>query len=83
MVVTGLRMGFTIALLAILGSETLASIAGLGHKIAQLAEAMETARMFAYIAFAVAIVAILNIITTALERRAKQQCRSAASAWHG
>jgi ABC-type nitrate/sulfonate/bicarbonate transport system permease component len=72
-IVTGLRMGFTIALLAILGSETIASFAGLGHKIAQLAEAMETARMFAYIAFAVAIVAILNIITTALERRAKQQ----------
>jgi len=72
-VVTGLRMGFTIALLAILGSETIASFAGLGHKIAQLAEAMETARMFAYIAFAVAIVAILNIITTALERRVKLQ----------
>lgn len=72
-VVTGLRMGFTIALLAILGSETIASFAGLGHKIAQLAEAMETARMFAYIAFAVAIVAMLNITTTSLERPAKQQ----------
>jgi ABC-type nitrate/sulfonate/bicarbonate transport system permease component len=72
-VVTGLRMGFTIALLAVLGSETIASFAGLGHRIAQLAEAMETARMFAYIAFAAAIVAMLNIITTSLERRAKQQ----------
>lgn len=72
-IVTGLRMGFTIALLAVLGSETIASFAGLGHKIAELAEAMETARMFAYIAFAVAIAAILNIIATSLERRAKQQ----------
>lgn len=72
-VVTGLRMGFTIALLAILGSETIASFAGLGHKIAQLAEGMETARMFAYIAFVVVIAATLNTITTSLERRAKQQ----------
>jgi ABC-type nitrate/sulfonate/bicarbonate transport system permease component len=72
-VVTGLRMGFTIALLAILGSETIASFAGLGHKIAELAEGMETARMFAYIAFVVAIAATLNTITTSFERRAKQQ----------
>jgi ABC-type nitrate/sulfonate/bicarbonate transport system permease component len=72
-VVTGLRMGFTIALLAVLGSETIASFAGLGHKIAQLAEGMETARMFAYIGFVVAIAATLNAITTSLERRAKPQ----------
>ena len=50
-ILTGLRMGFTVALLSILGSETIASLAGLGHKIVHLAEAMETARMFAYIAF--------------------------------
>ena len=72
-ILTGLRIGFTIALLSILGSETIASLAGLGHKIVHLAEAMETARMFAYIAFAVAIAATLNTITSALERRAKRQ----------
>ena len=33
-VLTGLRIGFTIALLAVLGSETIASFAGLGHRIA-------------------------------------------------
>jgi ABC-type nitrate/sulfonate/bicarbonate transport system permease component len=66
-ILTGLRMGFTVALLSILGSETIASLAGLGHKIVHLAEAMETARMFAYIAFAVAIAAILNVIVTRLE----------------
>ena len=32
-ILTGLRMGFTIALLSIIGSETLASLAGLGHRI--------------------------------------------------
>lgn len=72
-ILTGLRIGFTVALLSILGSETIASLAGLGHKIVHLAEGMETARMFAYIAFAVAIAATLNTITTSLERRAKRQ----------
>ena len=70
---TGLRIGFTVALLSILGSETIASLAGLGHRIVHLAEAMETARMFAYIAFAVAIAATLNTLTSSLERRAKRQ----------
>ena len=72
-ILTGLRIGFTVALLSILGSETIASLAGLGHKIVHLAEAMETARMFAYIAFVVAIAATLNTITSSLERRAKRQ----------
>jgi ABC-type nitrate/sulfonate/bicarbonate transport system permease component len=72
-ILTGLRIGFTVALLSILGSETLASLAGLGHRIVHLAEAMETARMFAYIAFAVGIAAFLNTVTTSLERRARRQ----------
>jgi ABC-type nitrate/sulfonate/bicarbonate transport system permease component len=72
-ILTGLRIGFTVALLSILGSEAIASLAGLGHKIVHLAEAMETARMFAYIAFAVAIAATLNTVTSTLERRAKRQ----------
>lgn len=65
----GLRMGFTVALLSVIGSETIASLAGLGHRIVYLAENMETARMFAYIVFVVAIAAALNIIVSALEAR--------------
>jgi ABC-type nitrate/sulfonate/bicarbonate transport system permease component len=38
-----------------------------------LAEAMETARMFAYIAFAVVIAALLNTVVTTLERRARRR----------
>jgi ABC-type nitrate/sulfonate/bicarbonate transport system permease component len=68
---TGMRMGFTIALLSIIGSETIASLAGLGHRIVQLAEGMEMARMFAYIIFVVAIAAILNALVSALEARGK------------
>lgn len=72
-ILTGLRIGFTVTLLSILGSETLASLAGLGHKIVHLAEAMETARMFAYIAFVVVIAAVLNSAVSSLERRAKRR----------
>ena len=71
-ILTGLRIGFTVALLSILGSETIASLAGLGHKIVHLAEAMEMARMFAYIVFVVMIAAFLNIAVTTLERRARR-----------
>lgn len=72
-ILTGLRIGFTIALLAVLGSETIASLAGLGHKIVHLAETMETARMFAYIAFVVGIAAVLNLTVSTLEARAKRR----------
>ena len=71
-ILTGLRIGFTVALLSILCSETIAALGGLGHRIVHLAEAMETARMFAYIAFAVAIAAMLNTITSSLERRVRR-----------
>jgi ABC-type nitrate/sulfonate/bicarbonate transport system permease component len=72
-ILTGLRIGFTVSLLSILGSETIASLAGLGHRIVSLAEAMETSRMFAYIAFAVIIAAVLNTVVTSLEQRARRR----------
>jgi ABC-type nitrate/sulfonate/bicarbonate transport system permease component len=71
-ILTGLRMGFTTALLSIIGSETLASLAGLGHRIVHLAEAMEMARMFAYIVFVVAIAVTLNAIVSTFEARGKR-----------
>jgi ABC-type nitrate/sulfonate/bicarbonate transport system permease component len=71
-ILTGLRMGFTTALLAIIGSETLASLAGLGHRIVHLAEAMEMARMFAYIVFVIAIAVTLNAIVSTFEARGRR-----------
>ena len=71
-ILTGLRMGFTVAMLSILGSETIASLAGLGHHIVQLAENMEMARMFAYIAFVVVMVAMLNAFVSYLEARGRR-----------
>jgi ABC-type nitrate/sulfonate/bicarbonate transport system permease component len=66
-IIAGARLGFTVALLCSIGSETLASLAGLGHKIVELSEGMEMPRMFAYIAFVVAIAAILNLVVSRLE----------------
>jgi ABC-type nitrate/sulfonate/bicarbonate transport system permease component len=71
-ILTGLRMGFTTALLAIIASETLASFAGLGHRIVSLAESMEIAPMFAYIVFVIAIAAILNAFVSTLEARGRR-----------
>jgi len=68
-ILSGLRLGFTVALLSIIGSETIASLAGLGHHIVSLAEGMDMARMFAYIAFVVAIAAALNGIVFFIESR--------------
>jgi ABC-type nitrate/sulfonate/bicarbonate transport system permease component len=72
-ILTGLRIGFTVALLSILGSETIASLAGLGHRIVHLGEGMDMARMFAYIAFVVAIALTLNTVTSSLEARARRR----------
>ncbi|MFZ2066824.1 MAG: ABC transporter permease [Xanthobacteraceae bacterium] len=69
----GLRIGFTICLLSILGSETIASLAGLGHHIVELAENMEMSRMFAYIAFVVVMVALLNAVVSHLEARGRRR----------
>jgi ABC-type nitrate/sulfonate/bicarbonate transport system permease component len=70
-VLAGLRIGFTVALLSVIGSETIASLAGLGHRIVNLAENMEMARMFAYIVFVVAIVAVLNGALSMIEARVR------------
>jgi ABC-type nitrate/sulfonate/bicarbonate transport system permease component len=72
-ILAGLRMGFTVALLSIIGSETIASLAGLGHHIVELAEGMDMPRMFAYIAFVVVIAGLLNGIVSFLEARGRRR----------
>jgi ABC-type nitrate/sulfonate/bicarbonate transport system permease component len=72
-ILSGLRMGFTVALLSIIGSEVIASLAGLGHHIVQLGEGMDMARMFAYIAFVVVIAAVLNSAVSYLEARGRRR----------
>ena len=71
-VLTGLRIGCILAFLSILGSETIASLAGLGHSIVTYAESMDPAKMFAYIFFAIIIAFILNGVVTFVEKRARR-----------
>ncbi len=68
-IVTGLRVGCIICFLSIIGSEMIASLMGLGNRIATLGEGMHTAEMFAYILFVALISLALNFGLSALERR--------------
>jgi ABC-type nitrate/sulfonate/bicarbonate transport system permease component len=71
-VITGLRMGFILAFLSILGSETIASLAGLGHRIVSYAESMDPAKMFAYIFLAIIMAFLLNALVSLAEARVKR-----------
>ena len=66
---TGYRMAFILSFLGIIGSETIASLAGLGHRIIWYAEALDTVKMFAYIIFVIILAFVLNFILSAAEAR--------------
>jgi ABC-type nitrate/sulfonate/bicarbonate transport system permease component len=69
----GWRMGMTLSFLAIIGSETIASLEGLGHRIVWYAEGMRTTPMFAFILFVILIVVVVNSLLSLLERPARGQ----------
>jgi ABC-type nitrate/sulfonate/bicarbonate transport system permease component len=71
-VIAGLRMGLVLGFLAILGGETITSNGGLGHEIVTMAESLEPAKMFAYIAVAVAVASALNALTSFVEMRGRR-----------
>jgi len=71
-VLTGLRIGLIISFLAILGTETIVSLSGLGHRIVTLAELLNTSLMFAYIIFAVMVAIALNFVVSTAEARGKR-----------
>jgi ABC-type nitrate/sulfonate/bicarbonate transport system permease component len=66
-VISGLRLALILALLSILGTETIASLAGLGRQIVNYSDAMETSKMFAYTLLVIAIATALNGAVTAAE----------------
>ena len=66
---TGYRMGFILSFLAIIGAETIASYAGLGHRIVWYAEALNMPVMFAYILFVILVAALLNALVSFAESR--------------
>jgi ABC-type nitrate/sulfonate/bicarbonate transport system permease component len=69
---TGLRIGFFICIASVLGGETLAAAAGVGKSIALSAELMETARLYAWIAFVVLASVTLNLLALAAETRSER-----------
>ena len=70
---TGLRIGFFICIASVLGGETLAAAAGVGSSIALAAELMETARLYAWIAFVVLVSVMLNLLALAAETRSERE----------
>ena len=70
---TGLRIGFFICIASVLGGETLAAAAGIGKSIALSAELMETARLYAWIAFVVIVSVMLNLLALAAENRGERE----------
>jgi ABC-type nitrate/sulfonate/bicarbonate transport system permease component len=67
----GVRIGFFICFAAVLGGETLSSVAGVGRNIALAAELMEPARMYAWITFVVLTALTLNLVLSGFDRRAQ------------
>jgi ABC-type nitrate/sulfonate/bicarbonate transport system permease component len=67
----GMRIGFFICFAAVLGGETLSSVAGVGRNIALAAELMEPARMYAWITFVVLTALTLNLVLSGFDRRAQ------------
>jgi ABC-type nitrate/sulfonate/bicarbonate transport system permease component len=70
---TGLRIGFFICIASVLGGETLAATAGVGRATALAAELMETAKLYAWIAFVVCMSVMLNLLALAVETRSEQE----------
>ena len=68
MILSGLRMGLTLAFLSVLGGETIASFNGLGHQIAESSQAMDSELMYAWILFVIAVSFTLNTLLSRLER---------------
>jgi ABC-type nitrate/sulfonate/bicarbonate transport system permease component len=66
-VLAGLRIGFVLSFLSIIGAEMIASYQGIGRLIINQAEAMNTATMYAYIVFLVVIALVVNLIDGLVE----------------
>ena len=68
MILSGLRMGLTLAFLSVLGGDTIASFNGLGHQIAESSQAMDSELMYAWILFVIGVSFSLNTTLSMIER---------------
>lgn len=68
-IATGLRMGFILSLLGVIGAETIVSTAGLGYRMVVFSEMMDTPSMYAVIVVIITLAALLTGLSSLLERR--------------
>jgi ABC-type nitrate/sulfonate/bicarbonate transport system permease component len=68
-VVAGLRIGLVLSFLSVIGGETIASFAGLGHQIAESSQDMDAELMYAWVVIVIALSALLNLLLSQIERR--------------
>lgn len=71
-ILSGVRLGLMLSFLAIIGAETIASLAGIGHRIVWYAEGMQTGNMFAYILFVIIVAVLMNKALSFIEFRRGQ-----------
>ena len=67
-IISGLQLGLTLAVLSTLGVEVFGSYAGLGHQIVALGQDFQTARMFAYIALVFLVAGLLQVSIAKFQR---------------
>jgi ABC-type nitrate/sulfonate/bicarbonate transport system permease component len=67
-VVAGLRIGLVLSFLAVIGGETIASFAGLGHQISESSQEMDSELMYAWVVIVIALSAFLNLLLSQAER---------------
>jgi len=72
LIVSGLRMGLMLCFLSVLGGESIASYNGLGHQIAEAAQAMDSELMYAWILLVIAISFALSMTLSQLERMGRR-----------
>jgi NitT/TauT family transport system permease protein len=68
-IMTGLRMGVVMVLIAVVAGEMLAANSGLGHLIAWSSETMNSPLLYSCIIFVIALVSLFNFIMSRIESR--------------
>jgi ABC-type nitrate/sulfonate/bicarbonate transport system permease component len=70
-ILSGLRLGFVISFLSVLGAETIAARSGLGRAIVEASENLRIDKMFALIVVVVFLAFLLNLLVSYVERRGR------------
>jgi NitT/TauT family transport system permease protein/taurine transport system permease protein len=66
---SGLRIGMVFVLLAVIGGEFISAKAGIGYKIAQASDMLDTPALFSYIFIVLMIATLINSVLSQVERK--------------